>query len=232
MAEYVAVPAVNAVPVGDLDLKVAALIEPMTVALHGIRRVPFEEGQDAAVLGGGVIGLMTVIALRALGARSVTVVDVNPWNLEMARRSGATHTVNALEQDVAAHFDGVGRPALVVETAGAAATRAQALAVAGKNGAVVYVGTPTTDLTLDPETFEHILRKELTIRGSWMSYSAPFPGDEWTTAARLLAGAASDPADIVSHVFGLGEVADGFAVMRAPSARRLKVMFRVHGDQR
>ncbi|HMS36053.1 MAG TPA: galactitol-1-phosphate 5-dehydrogenase [Arachnia sp.] len=232
MAEYVAVPAVNAVPVGDLDLKVAALIEPMTVALHGIRRVPFEEGQDAAVLGGGVIGLMTVIALRALGARSVTVVDVNPWNLEMARRYGATHTVNALEQDVAAHFDGVGRPALVVETAGAAATRAQALAVAGKNGAVVYVGTPTTDLTLDPETFEHILRKELTIRGSWMSYSAPFPGDEWATAARLLAGAASDPADIVSHVFGLDEVADGFAVMRAPSARRLKVMFRVHGDQR
>ena len=104
--------------------------------------------------------------------------------------------------------------------------------MAGKNGAVVYVGTPTTDLTLDPETFEHILRKELTIRGSWMSYSAPFPGDEWATAARLLAGAASDPADIVSHVFGLDEVADGFAVMRAPSARRLKVMFRVHGDQR
>jgi L-iditol 2-dehydrogenase len=60
-----------------------------------------------------------------------------------------------------------------------------------------------------------------------MSYSAPFPGDAWTTAARLLATAAADPAQIVTHQFGLDEVADGFAVMRSSDDHRLKVMFKV-----
>ncbi|HMR48561.1 MAG TPA: galactitol-1-phosphate 5-dehydrogenase [Arachnia sp.] len=226
LAEYVRVPELNVVPVGDLDLKVAALIEPLTVAIHGVERLPVEAGQDAAVLGGGVIGLMAVITLRAKGLRRITVVDVNPWALEMATRFGATHTVNVAEKDLAAHFATVGAPQVVVETAGAAATRRQALAIAARNGSVVYIGTPTTDLVLDPEAFEHILRKELLIRGSWMSYSAPFPGGEWTQAPDLLAGALSDPAQLVSHVFSLDEVANGFAVMRDRHARRLKVMFR------
>lgn len=226
LAEFVLVPEVNAVPVGDLDLKVAALIEPLTVAIHGVERLPFDAGQDAAVLGGGVIGLMAVITLRAKGARHITVVDVNPWALEMATTFGATHTVNVAEQELSEHFASIGAPHVVVETAGAAATRRQALEIAGRNGAVVYIGTPGADLTLDPHAFEHILRKELLIRGSWMSYSAPFPGGEWRQAPGLLAEALGDPAQIVSHVFSLDEVAEGFAVMRDPHARRLKVMFR------
>jgi L-iditol 2-dehydrogenase/galactitol-1-phosphate 5-dehydrogenase len=232
LADYVVVPAGNAVPVGDLDLRVAALIEPLTVAIHGVERVGFVPGQDAAVLGGGVIGLMSVIVLRDLGARAITVVDLNPWVLDMAVRFGATHTVQVGVSDPVVHFDRIGAPDLVVETAGAAATRCLALDVAGKNGAVVFVGTPTTDLVLDPHTFENILRKELTVRGSWMSYSAPFPGREWARAPRLLAGAAADPAAIITHEFDLDQVADGFAVMRNPQEQqRLKVMFRIAGGE-
>lgn len=227
LAEYVCVPAVNAVAVGDLSLKVAALVEPLTVAVHAVERVAFQPGQDAAVLGGGVIGLMTVIALRDKGARNITVIDINPWVLDMCKRFGATHTVDSSRADVAAHFAQIGAPALTVETAGAAATRKQSLEIATKGGAVVFVGTPTADLTLDPHTFEHILRKELTLRGSWMSYSAPFPGSEWSQAVRLLATAASDPEAIITHLFRLDEVAAGFAVMRSRQEHRLKVMFRV-----
>lgn len=229
LADYVVVPQVNAVPVGDLDLKLAALIEPLTVAIHGVERAEFEPGQDAAVLGGGVIGLMTVITLRDKGARHITVVDLNPWVLEVARRFGATHTVQVGVQDPTTHFRQLGAPALTIETAGAAATRQLALDVAAKNGTVVFVGTPTTAVTLDPDTFEHILRKELTLRGSWMSYSAPFPGGEWRQAPRLLATAASDPAAIVTHEFALADVAEGFAVMRSGEQQRLKVMFRIAG---
>jgi len=104
MAEFVAVPAINVVPVGDLDLKIAALIEPLTVAIHAVDRVAFQAGTDAAVLGGGVIGLMSVITLRDRGARHITVVDINPWVLDMARRFGASHTVQAGTGDPIAHF--------------------------------------------------------------------------------------------------------------------------------
>lgn len=227
LAEFVCVPAINAVPVGDLDLKVAALIEPLTVALHGVERVDFVPGTDAAVLGGGVIGLMAVIALRDKGARNITVVDINPWVLAVAKQFGATHTVESGKDDPTALFAEIGQPALVIETAGSAPTRKLALSAAAKNGAIVYIGTPTTDLTLDIDTWELILRKELTIRGSWMSYSSPFPGQAWPTAARLLAECASDPAEIVTHLFGQDDVAAGFAVMRSGDRQRLKVMFQI-----
>jgi len=231
LAEYVRVPAANVVLVGDLPLRVAALVEPLTVALHAIELVGVRPGQDAAVLGSGVIGLMSVISLRAKGARTVTVVDVNPWVLEVAKRFGATYAIDSSRTDPMEHFAAVGAPDLVIESAGAAPTRRLALEVAAKNGAVVFVGTPTTDLTLDPDTFEHILRKELTLRGSWMSYSAPFPGGEWSRAVRLLSDA-EHPEEIITHEFSLDEVADGLAVMGNHQEHRLKVLFRVDGEDR
>lgn len=230
MADYVCVPAENVVPVGDLPLKVAALVEPLTVALHAVERIELSAGDDAAVLGCGVIGLMTVISLRAKGARNITAVDINPWVLEMATRFGATHVVNSSITDPHQHFAKIGAPQVTIEAAGSVPTRVQALEVTAKNGSIVFAGTPTKELTLGVKTFEHILRKELHIRGSWMSYSAPFPGDEWSKAVELLQNASEDPAQIITHEYGLDQVADGLEAMRSGGARRLKVMFRVNGE--
>ncbi|MFT0848024.1 galactitol-1-phosphate 5-dehydrogenase [Actinomycetaceae bacterium L2_0104] len=231
MAEYVVAPEQNLVPVPDsLSLKSAALIEPLTVAIHGLNQAPFPRGGSVAILGGGVIGLMALLAALDRGASSVTVVDIALWNLEMARRLGAHHTINSLEGDLAAEFAAIGKPELVIETAGAAPTRRQALEVAARGGQVVYIGTPSADLVLDPHTFELILRGELTIHGSWMSYSAPFPGTEWTDAARILSQVPFDPEMLVTHEFSLDEVATGMDAMRRSGDRRLKVMFRVAGE--
>lgn len=231
LAEFVVVPAANVVPIGDLDLRVGALIEPLTVAIHAVDRGPDVRGLDVAVLGGGVIGLMSVIVLRDRGARSITVVDIDDWVLEMGLQFGATATVNSEREDVLGHFAEAGAPHVVIETAGAAQTRAQAIEITAKRGTAVYVGTPSRDLTLSPKQFEQILRKEITLTGSWMSYSAPFPGREWQEAPRLLASAATDPAAIITHEFSLTDIASGFSAMRDRSAHRLKVMFRVAGGE-
>lgn len=230
MADYVAVPERNLVPIQDsLSLKSAALMEPLTVALHGLDQAPFPESGTVAILGGGVIGLMALRAVLDRGATSVTVVDISPWNLEVATSQGAHHVINSLNDDVAARFAEIGHPELVLEIAGAAPTRKQALEVVARGGHVVYIGTPTTDLVLDPETFEFILRGELTIHGSWMSYSAPFPGNEWTEAARILSEAPFDPETLVTHEFSLDDVAAGMEAMKA-GGKRLKVMFRAAGE--
>lgn len=228
MSDYVVVPQVNLVPVPHaLSLKAAALVEPLSVAIHGVDKAPDPAGQSVVILGGGVIGLMTLLYVLDRGAADVTVVDVAPFNLEMATRLGAHRVVDPRDGGMAALAS---TAHLVVETAGAAATRAQSLEVAAKDGHVVYVGTPSADLVLDPHAFELILRGELTLHGSWMSYSAPFPGAEWTTAARILAEADFDPAVLVSHEFPLDRVADGFAAIRE-GERRLKIMFRVAGEE-
>lgn len=230
LADLVAVPAVNLVPLGGLSLKTGALVEPFTVAIHGVERAEVVPGAPAAVLGGGVIGLLTVLALRDKGAGDITVVDVDPRNLEVARQFGAAHAVNARTDDVAAHFAASGAPVLTVETAGVPSTQRQALAITARRGTVVYVGTAHQELALDPGLFETILRHELTVRGSWMSYSAPFPGHEWTDAVRILGSGLVDPDVLVTHEVALEDAVRGFEAMRSRDEHRLKVMFRVGGE--
>jgi threonine dehydrogenase-like Zn-dependent dehydrogenase len=61
-----------------------------------------------------------------------------------------------------------------------------ALKLAAPKGCVMYVGTPHSALTLQPAEFELINRKELTLKGSWMNYSAPFPGWEWEYGLEMI----------------------------------------------
>lgn len=231
MAQYVLAPAENLVPAGVLSLRSAALVEPLTVALHAVDQADAGSGMRAVVLGSGVIGLMTVLSLRDRGVDDdITVVDINPWVLDVARTMGASRTINSAEQDVAEALSGEPAPELVIETAGAAATIRQAPRLAAGRGRIVHVGKPTRPFEMDVDAFEQILRKELTVRGSWLSYSSPFPGREWTDAVRVLAKAPAPPESIVTHEFGLDEAAAGFEVMRETGAERLKVMFRVFGE--
>ncbi|EBX5441074.1 galactitol-1-phosphate 5-dehydrogenase, partial [Salmonella enterica subsp. enterica serovar Kentucky] len=70
---------------------------------------------------------------------------------------------------------------------------------AGPRAQLALVGTLHHDLTLTTRTFGLILRKELTLLGSWMNYSAPWPGEEWETAARLLAEKRLQLTPLIAH---------------------------------
>ena len=69
------------------------------------------------------------------------------------------------------------------ETAGVNFLQAQLPDLVKKTGTIVYIGTVPRDVSFKASTFEQILRGELTVTGSWMSYSSPFPGGEWRGAA-------------------------------------------------
>ncbi|HCA0565111.1 TPA: galactitol-1-phosphate 5-dehydrogenase, partial [Citrobacter freundii] len=75
---------------------------------------------------------------------------------------------------------------LILETAGTPQTVTLSIEIAGPRAQLALVGTLHHDLALASGVFGQILRKELTILGSWMNYSSPWPGEEWVTAARLL----------------------------------------------
>ncbi|WP_142916278.1 zinc-binding dehydrogenase, partial [Klebsiella pneumoniae] len=75
---------------------------------------------------------------------------------------------------------------LILETAGVPQTVELAVEIAGPHAQLALVGTLHQDLHLTSTTFGKILRKELTVIGSWMNYSSPWPGQEWETASRLL----------------------------------------------
>lgn len=189
-AEYLTMPRENAVLLADdVDLTAAAFLEPITVGLHAVQIMDFRPGRPVAVTGVGAIGLLLLQSLRALGAGSISAFDVDPDRLAQARTLGADHTHDTREEGVVeAAFAALGRAGFdhVFETAGVPAAEILALRLAAPRGHVMYVGTPHVPLTLQPHEFELLHRKELVVQGSWMNYSAPFPGWEWELGMRLL----------------------------------------------
>ena len=88
----------------------------------------------------------------------------------------------------------------MLETAGTPQTVALGIEVAGPRAQLALVGTLHHDLTLPFATFGQILRKELTIVGSWMNYSGTWPGKEWQTAVRLLTEKRIQLAPLITHI--------------------------------
>ncbi|MDR1214996.1 MAG: galactitol-1-phosphate 5-dehydrogenase [Propionibacteriaceae bacterium] len=228
LADFVAVPARNLVPLPEeVSLRDGALVEPLTVALHGLGQIPAVEGASAAVFGVGVIGLLTVAALKARGAGRVVAVDMHPDKLALAAQLGADDTV--LGPAVDSFFADAPAVQLAIETAGHPVTQAQAVAHTGAAGQVVFVGTSSRDVTFRSEQFERILRGELSLRGSWMSYTDPFPGREWTDAVAMLAQTPALAA-LISHVYSLDDGPKPFLDIRQAGGGRLKALYRVSPD--
>ena len=95
LAEYVAVPAQNAHVSGDLADSVAACTEHLACALHGLVRLDPRVADHVLIFGAGTMGLLFLQLIRNRGAGSVTVVDLHPYRLEVARQLGADQVVVA-----------------------------------------------------------------------------------------------------------------------------------------
>lgn len=228
MAEYVAIKAANVVKLADnVDYAAGAMIEPITVALHGIGRIAFKAGATAAVFGAGTIGLLTLQCLKAVGIGTTYVIDVIEEKLALAKNLGADFVVNGLEYDPVEFMAEIAQPAVVFETAGSPVTQRQSIEAVAKLGKIVFIGTATRNLDLPPHSFEKILRGELEVTGSWMSYSAPYPGYEWSTAARYIQEGKIKTAPLITHTFHLKNGIAAFQTMRERNAKAIKVMFTI-----
>jgi len=228
MAEYVAIKAENIVLIPqEVDYISGAMIEPITVAIHGIQRIKVLAGATAVVFGAGTIGLLTLQCLKAIGAGKVYVIDIVQEKLEIAKELGADEVINAMNIDIVKYFEVNDKPSVVFETSGSIIAQRQCLEIASKLGKVVYIGTATKSLELPPHSFEKILRGELEVTGSWMSYSAPYPGYEWTTAVRFIKEGKINTKLLVTNLCKLEDGINPFKIMRDKGVCSIKVMFEI-----
>ncbi|PJC86793.1 galactitol-1-phosphate 5-dehydrogenase [Vibrio sp. HA2012] len=188
-AEYVAVPEVSCfVLPDDVSMQEGAFFEPVTVGLHPMVMNGGCEDQNVVVIGAGTIGLLTLQCAKALGAKSVTVIDIADDKLATAKHLGADYIYNSTkEADIEALMENldITRNQLIIELAGVPATFKLALKIAGPRAHIYLVGTIHRDFDIAYKEYEQILRKEATITGSWMNYSKYYPGKEWELAAQL-----------------------------------------------
>ena len=218
-AEFVRVPQRNLVPLPEsVDLVDAALAEPAAVALHALRQGGVEPGDVVAILGTGPIGMILAQWARILGAAKVLLTDVDGEKLRMAKELGLGITFDARKGDPVAWAERVSggrRPDLVVEAAGVSATFEQALRMARPLGRVVIMGNPTGEVRLPQGTVSQILRKELTIKGTWNSCFTELPVDEWQVVVEMLAKGRLNLRGLISHRLPLSKGVEVLEMMRS-----------------
>lgn len=146
-----------------------ALIEPLAVGFHAARQGDAHAGQTAVVLGSGCIGLVSMMALKALGVSKVYVSDVMQKRLDKAMELGATGVIHAGQEDTVKRvlkLTGGKGADVIIETAGTEITSQQAVFMAKKGANIVLVGYGKTgyinmpiSLALDKElTFKTVFR--------------------------------------------------------------------------
>lgn len=235
-AEYVLLPEVNVVPFDEsISFVKGATFEPSTVALHGLLCNDFKGGGNVAVLGGGIIGQFTAQWARIMGAKTVTMFDLLDSRLDVAKKLGSDYGVNTSDKDFMKKAmemtDGKGYD-YVFESAGSPVTIKMAFELAANKAHVCCIGTPHTDVCFTAKMWELMNRKEFILTGSWMSYTAPFPGKEWElTAHEYATGRLRFDDDLLHGKYPLSQAWDAFKLYKTPGLVQGKLMLIVHEEQ-
>jgi len=226
-AEFVDLPEKNVFILPDnLAFEHAALIEPSTVARHMLALGDFKSGQTAIVLGAGSIGLMIVQWLRILGAGQIIVTDILEENLRIASKVGAHVTLNPSKVDIVKEVQKlVGDGAdLTLEATGVPQVLEQSLSLTRPRGKIVLAGNQPLDQSLPLTFIENLMRREISLIGCFMSYSAPFPGHEWTETLAALLNGSLDMDTLISHRFPLSKAPEVFEKIGAHQLAHQKII--------
>ena len=162
-AEYVAVPARVVYRLPDaLSFEEAAMVEAVSVAVHAVNRTPVALGDTAVVVGAGMIGLLTVQALRVAGCGRVFAVDIDDSRLALARQLGADDAFNSTTWNAAAEI----RADIAIEAVGSGPALQTAVAALRKGGALTLIGNVTPSV---PLPLQAVVTRELTLIGTCAS---------------------------------------------------------------
>ena len=221
VAEQVAVPAARLIPLPDgLDLRHAALVEPLAVTVHAVRRSGLALGDPVMIAGAGPIGLLVASCARLAGAETVFVSEPAPSRRRVAEELGFV-VLDAREpgEDLRARTGGEGAP-LVFDTAAHPAVAARITSWTTTSGRIVFVGTYGTPPALN---LQDVVFRELETIGCRV-----YTRGDMETAVSLIADGLFDPEPFITSTVALSEAPEALEKLR--SGDELKVL--IGGRQR
>lgn len=218
--DYFAVPAQMVIKLpGGISLDQAAMVEPLSVAVHALRRGGGASGKKVLVLGAGTIGNLVGQAARAMGAVEVMVTDLSEYKLGMARRVGLSQAVNTQQQDLGAAIlerFGSDKADLILECVGAQETISQAVSNARKGSTIVVVGVfrkkPVVDLGL-------VQDRELSLVGTLM-----YQRIDYEQAIDLIDQGLVQLEPLITHRFPFEKYLQAYQTIEASNGEYMKVM--------
>ena len=208
-AEYIAAPMTNIWKHHtDMDMDVAAIFDPFGNAVH--TALAFEVfGEDVLITGAGPIGIMAAAVAKHAGARHVVITDVNPKRLELAKKLGATHTVDVREKSIADVQKDLGMKEgfdVGMEMSGNPTAFRDMLANMTHGGSVAFLGIPSDEFAINWKT---VIFNMLTIKGI---YGREMYETWYQMSVLLESGLDIEP--VITHRFAAQDFEKGFEVMR------------------
>ncbi|MFC9919897.1 zinc-dependent alcohol dehydrogenase [Agromyces binzhouensis] len=219
LAEFAVVPGSVLLDVSGTGLSpdTLALAQPMSIAVHAVRRSGLGPSDHAVIVGTGGIGAFLVVAAAAVGQR-VLAVDLDPERLALARRLGAHEVLDAHGGSVADRLQQLGMsPDVLFEVSGSAAGLRSVLDAARPGSTIVPVGIQRADVTVPLAQWTV---REYTVIGT----NAHVFADDLPEAVRLLA-ARDDWSDVAPLALPLEHaVSEGLEPLRAGTSTRIKTL--------
>ncbi len=213
-AEYAAAPVWNLIQLpGEISDVQGALLEPAAVALHAVRRADIRPHSSVCVVGTGGIGLLAGQWARRCGADRVVIKGRSCEKEALARRCGLDYTGVTPEE----RFD------RVIEAVGSSAALEESLTLAAPGGRVVLMGNPDGSKTLAQNVYWQILRKQLTLSGTWNSSYGGADSD-WEASVRAIAQGALGVEKIVTHIVDKDDLPQALHMMRSRTGPFCKIV--------
>src|ERR1700722_1759818 len=217
-AEYVAVPSRILYPLPEkLSFAEAAMLEAVSIALHGVSLAQVSEGSAALVVGAGMIGLLTLQALRAAGCSRIFVTDLDSTRLKLARDVGATAVLSpeaSVVEQIMQLTKGAGVE-VAIEAVGRNETVKVAIESVRKGGTVVLVGNILPEVTLP---LQKVVTRQIRLQGSCAS------SGEYPRAIELMASGAIQVAPLITAIAPLEDGPRWFERLYAREPNLMKVI--------
>lgn len=222
MREFVSIPVSHLIPTNGLTLDQSAMLEPLAIGAHAIRRSGLTAGDTVLVIGAGPIGLGVMALARYAGAK-IIAMDVNEERLAFCRTwAKVDHTVNALQQPKE-QLDGItnGESAgIVIDATGNASSMTGAFDLVGHGGTLVYVGLVKSDITFnDPYFHSH----EMTLMGSRNATR-----EDFDYVLKAISAGYIDVDRYITHRTSFGDMINQFDSWLKPESKVIKALVEIN----
>jgi len=209
-AEYISLPMANVwVHNPGIDPRIASIFDPFGNATHAA--LQFELlGEDILITGAGPIGCMAVAICKHAGARHVVITDINPFRLELAKKMGATRTVNVSNESLTDVMTELGMKEgfdVGLEMSGSEAAFNQMLANLSHGGKISMLGLPSNDMRID---WNCVVFNMLTIKGIYGREMY----ETWYKMSVMIENGL-DLMPIITHEYDIDDFQQGFDMMRS-----------------
>lgn len=219
MVEYLSVPSYSLVHGDGLSYDELALVEPLAIGAHGVRRADVQPGENVLVVGAGPIGLGTMEFARIAGA-NVIALDINESRLAFCKnRLGVSHTVNALSPDVAEQLSAITNgdmPTVVIDATGSLRAINTAFAYMAHGGRYVLVGLQKGDISFSHPEFH---KREATLMSSRNATRVDFEHVIGSMKKGLV-----DPTTYITHRVSFDQIQSEFESWLDPANGVIKAM--------